>query len=70
MENINPIHVYIYDSIANGKNYVEIEVKSPNLIILDHLFALSINDTVENLISGFNYEKITNTKYKIRLDNL
>lgn len=70
MQTINLVKAYLYESIANAKRYVEIEVISPKTVLLDHMYALPVNDTVENLVSGFEYEKITDTKYKVRLDNL
>lgn len=70
MQNINLVKPYLYENIANAKKYVEIEVISPKTVLLDHMYALPVNDTVENLVSGFEYEKITDTKYKVRLDNL
>ena len=70
MQTINLVKPYLYESIANAKRYVEIEVMSPRLVYLNHMYALPVNDTVENLVSGFEYEKITDTKYKVRLDNL
>ena len=70
MQTINLVKAYLYESIANAKRYVEIEVISPTLVLLDHMYAQPINDTVENLVSGFEYEKVTDTKYKVRLDNL
>lgn len=70
MQTINLVKAYLYESIANAKRYVEIEVISPTLVLLDHMYAQPINDTIENLVSGFEYEKVTDTKYKVRLDNL
>ena len=70
MQTINLVKTYLYESIANAKRYVEIEIISPTLVLLDHLYAQPINDTVENLVSGFEYEKVTDTKYRVRLDNL
>lgn len=70
MQTINLVKPYLYESIANAKRYVEIEVISPKTVLLDHMYALPVNDTVEDLVSGFEYEKITDTKYKVRLDNL
>lgn len=70
MQNINLVKAYLYESIANDKKYVEIEVISPTLVLLDHMYAQPVNDTVENLVSGFEYEKVTDTKYRVRLDNL
>lgn len=70
MQTINLVKAYLYESIANAKRYVEIEIISPTLVLLDHLYAQPINDTVENLVSGFEYEKVTDTKYRVRLDNL
>ena len=70
MQNINLVKAYLYESIANAKRYVEIEVMSPRLVYLDHMYALPVNDTIENLVSGFEYERITDTKYRVRLDNL
>lgn len=70
MQNINLVKPYLYESIANAKRYVEIEVISPRTVLLDHMYALPVNDTIENLVSGFEYEKITDTKYRVRLDNL
>jgi hypothetical protein len=70
MQNINLVKPYLYESIANAKKYVEIEVISPKTVLLDHMYALPVNDTVENLVSGFEYEKVTDTKYKVKLDNL
>ena len=43
---------------------------SPRLVYLDHMYALPVNDTIENLVSGFEYERITDTKYRVGLDNL
>lgn len=70
MQTINLVKAYLYESIANSKRYVEIEVISPRTVLLDHIYALPVNDTFENLVSGFEYEKITDTKYRVRLDNL
>lgn len=70
MQTINLVKAYLYESIANAKRYVEIEVISPTLVLLDHMYTQPVNDTVENLVSGFEYEKITDTKYRVRLDNL
>ena len=70
MQTINLVKAYLYESIANAKRYVEIEVISPTLVLLDHMYAQPINDTIENLVSGFEYEQVTDTKYKVRLDNL
>lgn len=70
MQNINLVKAYLYESIANAKRYVEIEVMSPGLVYLDHMYALPVNDTIENLVSGFEYERITDTKYRVGLDNL
>lgn len=70
MQTINLVKAYLYESIANAKRYVEIEVISPTLVLLDHMYAQPINDTIENLVSGFECEKVTDTKYKVRLDNL
>lgn len=70
MQTINLVKAYLYESIANAKRYVEIEVISPTLVLLDHMYAQPINDTIENLVSGFEYEKITDTKYRVKLDNL
>lgn len=70
MQNINLVKAYLYESIANAKRYVEIEVMSPRLVYLDHIYALPVNDTIENLVSGFEYERITDTKYRVGLDNL
>lgn len=70
MQNINLVKPYLYESIANTKRYVEIEVISPRTVLLDYMYALPVNDTIENLVSGFEYEKITDTKYRVRLDNL
>lgn len=70
MQTINFVKPYLYESIANAKRYVEIEVISPRFVYLDHMYALPVNDTVENLVSGFEYEKVTDTKYRVRLDNL
>lgn len=70
MQNINLVKAYLYESIANDKKYVEIEVISPRTVLLDHMYALPVNDTIKNLVSGFKYERITDTKYRVRLDNL
>lgn len=70
MQNINLVKAYLYESIANAKRYVEIEVMPPRLVYLDHMYALPVNDTIENLVSGFEYERITDTKYRVGLDNL
>lgn len=70
MQNINLVKAYLYESIANAKRYVKIEVMSPILVYLNHMYALPVNDTIENLVSGFEYERITDTKYRVRLDNL
>lgn len=70
MQNINLVKAYLYESIANDKKYVEIEAISPRLVYLDHMYALPVNDTIENLMSRFEYERTTDTKYRVRLDNL
>lgn len=70
MQTINLVKAYLYESIANAKRYVEIEVISPTLVLLDHMYAQPVNDTIENLVSGFEYEQVTDTKYRVRLDNL
>ena len=70
MQNINLVKAYLYESIANDKKYVEIDVISPRTVLLDHMYALPVNDIIENLVSGFEYERITDTKYRVRLDNL
>lgn len=70
MQNINLVKAYLYESIANDKKYVEIEAISPRLVYLDHMYALPVNDTIENLVSRFEYERTTDTKYRVRLDNL
>lgn len=70
MQTINLVKPYLYESIANAKRYVEIEVISPRTVLLDHMYALPVNDTIENLVSGFEYEKVTDTRYKVKLDNL
>ena len=62
MQTINLVKAYLYESIANAKRYVEIEVISPTLVLLDHMYAQPINDTVENLVSRFEYEKVTDKK--------
>ena len=38
--------------------------------MLDSLYVVPVNDNIENLLTGFPYEKLSDTKYKVRLDNL
>lgn len=67
---INFIKMYLYDSLSKEKAYVDITIKSEKVVMLDSIYVVPIDDTVENLIQGFPYEKLSATKYKVRLDNL
>ena len=67
---INFIKMYLYDSLSKEKAYVDITIKSEKMVMLDSLYVVPINDTIENLLTGFPYEKLSNTKYKVRLNNL
>lgn len=67
---INFIKMYLYDSLSKEKAYVDIMIKSEKVVMLDSIYVVPINDTIENLITGFPYEKLSDTKYKVRLNNL
>ena len=67
---INFIKMYLYDSLSKEKAYVDIMIKSEKVVMLDSIYVVPISDTIENLITGFPYEKLSDTKYRVRLDNL
>ena len=67
---INFIKMYLYDSLSKEKAYVDIMIKSEKVIMLDSIYVVPINDNIENLIAGFPYEKLSDTKYRVRLNNL
>lgn len=67
---LNFIKMYIYDSLSKEKTYVDITIKSEKMAIVDNLYVVPINDTVESLLAGFPYEKLSETTYKVRLSNL
>lgn len=67
---LNFIKMYLYDSLSKEKMYVNITIKSEKMAMVDNLYVVPINDTMENLLQGFPYEKLSETTYKVRLDNL
>ena len=67
---INFIKMYMYDSLSKEKSYVDIMIKSEKVVMLDSIYVVPINDNIENLLTGFPYEKLSDKKYKVRLDNL
>lgn len=67
---VNFIKMYLYDSLSKEKAYVDIMIKSEKVVILDSIYVVHINDNIENLIAGFPYEKLSDTKYRVRLNNL
>ena len=67
---VNFIKMYLYDSLSKEKSYVDIMIKSKKVVMLDSIYVVPISDTVENLITGFPYEKLSDTKYRVRLNNL
>lgn len=67
---VNFIKMYLYDSLSKEKAYVDIIIKSEKVIMLDSIYVVPISDTIENLITGFPYEKLSDTKYRVRLNNL
>ena len=67
---VNFIKMYLYDSLSKEKSYVDIMIKSEKVVMLDNIYVVPINDTIENLITGFPYEKLSDTKYRVRLNNL
>ena len=67
---VNFIKMYLYDSLSKEKAYVDIMIKSEKVVMLDSIYVVPISDTIENLITGFPYEKLSDTKYRIRLNNL
>ena len=67
---INFIKMYLYDSLSKEKAYVDIMIKSEKVVMLDSIYVIPINDNIENLITGFPYEKLSDTKYRVRLNNL
>ena len=67
---LNFIKMYIYDSLSKEKTYVDITIKSEKMAMVDNLYAVPINDTMDNLLSGFSYEKLSDTRYKVRLTEL
>lgn len=67
---VNFIKMYLYDSLSKEKSYVDITIKSEKVVMLDSIYVVPINDTIENLITGFPYEKLSDTKYRVRLNNL
>lgn len=62
--------MYLYDSLSKEKAYVDIMIKSEKVVMLDSIYVVPINDNIENLIAGFPYEKLSDTKYRVRLNNL
>jgi len=67
---VNFIKMYLYDSLSKEKSYVDITIKSEKVVMLDSIYIVPISDTIENLITGFPYEKLSDTKYRVRLNNL
>ena len=67
---VNFIKMYLYDSLSKEKAYVDIMIKSEKVVMLDSIYIVPISDTIENLITGFPYEKLSDTKYRVRLNNL
>ena len=67
---LNFIKMYLYDSLSREKTYVDITIKSEKMAMVDNLYVVPINDTIENLIAGFPYEKLSKNKYKVRLTDL
>lgn len=67
---INFIKMYLYDSLSKEKSYVDITIKSEKMVMLDSLYVVPVNDNIDNLIAGFPYEKLSDTKYRVRLNNL
>lgn len=67
---VNVIKMYLYDSLSKEKAYVDIIIKSEKVVMLDSIYVVPISDTIENLITGFPYEKLSDTKYRVRLNNL
>lgn len=67
---INFIKMYLYDSLSKEKLYVDITIKSEKMVMLDSLYVVPVNDNIDNLLTGFPYEKLSNTKYRVRLNNL
>lgn len=67
---LNFIKMYLYDSLSQEKTYVNITIKSEKMAMVDNLYVVPINDTMENLLTGFPYEKLSETTYKVRLSNL
>lgn len=67
---LNFIKMYIYDSLSKEKTYVDITIKSEKIAMVDNLYVVPINDTIENLVAGFPYEKLSENKYKVRLTEL
>ena len=67
---VNFIKLYLYDSLSKEKSYVDITIKSEKMVMLDSLYVVPVSDTIENLITGFPYEKLSDTKYRVRLNNL
>lgn len=67
---VNFIKMYLYDSLSKEKSYVDIMIKSEKVVMLDSIYIVPISDTIENLITGFPYEKLSDTKYRVRLNNL
>lgn len=67
---VNFIKMHLYDSLSKEKAYVDIMIKSEKVVMLDSIYVVPISDTIENLITGFPYEKLSDTKYRVRLNNL
>lgn len=67
---VNFIKMYLYDNLSKEKAYVDIMIKSEKVVMLDSIYVVPINDNIENLIAGFPYEKLSDTKYRVRLNNL
>ena len=67
---VNFIKLYLYDNLSKKKAYVDITIKSEKVVMLDSIYVVPINDHIENLLTGFPYEKLSDTKYKVRLTDL
>lgn len=67
---VNFIKMYLYDSLSKEKAYVDIMIKSEKVVMLDSIYVVPIRDTIENLLTGFPYEKLSDTKYRVKLNTL
>ena len=67
---VNFIKMYLYDSLSKEKAYVDIMIKSEKVVMLDSIYVVPISDTIENLLTGFPYEKLSDTKYRVKLNTL